>query len=75
MVRIDATPQLVKELHQVMPIGEGKQPTQIFGAKRKDGTFRLIGADYPNGWRLTANLNKKHEVTSSKASYHLVVKG
>lgn len=75
MVRLEATPDMVKTLHDIVPIGDAAQPTQVFGAQRKDGSWRMIGADYPNGWRLIVKLNKRGEVTGYTADLKMRVTG
>lgn len=71
---IQTSDELVASLHEIMPIGEGKEPELIHAWLWPTREFRRIDVFYPNGWVLRVNCNRHGDISSTRASYRIVRK-
>lgn len=66
-------------LHELMPIGDGEMPVEVWGWRDRRGHLQRARADYPNGWRLEMFFSKPRNgqvtITSCKASMCFKVGG
>lgn len=70
---LEATPDIVDGLNELMPVGDGAKPeiTAYFDGL---GRVRRMVAVYPNKWQVRVNLDARGRVTSSSASLKLTAK-
>jgi len=61
-------------LAQILDIGDGQAPKTVIGWRDSDGCLRRLRADYPNGFRLEANLSRPRGGQQYLTSYKIVTR-
>lgn len=71
LMRIVLTSVLVDALANLMPVGGGSAPSVVMGSRWRNGQWRKIIAEYPNGWNVRINFTRTGEISSTSADIRL----